>query len=123
MVSFLPTQAPRPAGGSVRAARQGHRFHPRIAAGDCTNPGFRQHCTGTFIRQGVVTVVVGQNKDGQLTLSVGSEPTYKLRPYQSRIFVIDELEGFRVEFHLGPDGDVNELIFHQPNGTFVARRA
>jgi hypothetical protein len=35
----------------------------------------------------------------------------------------DELEGFRVEFHLGPDGKVDELIFHQPNGTFVARRA
>ena len=37
--------------------------------------------------------------------------------------VIDELEGFRVEFHLGADAGVDELIFHQPNGTFVARRA
>ena len=37
--------------------------------------------------------------------------------------VIDELERFRVEFHLGPDGEVDELIFHQPNGTFVAPRA
>ena len=32
----------------------------------------------------------------------------------SRTFVIDELEGFRVEFHLGPDGEVDELFFHQP---------
>ena len=95
----------------------------RTAAGDCTNPAFRQHCTGTFIRQGVVTVVVGQDNDGQLTLTVGSEPTYKLRPYQGRTFVIDELQGFRVEFHLGPDGKADQLIFHQPNGTFVARRA
>ena len=38
-------------------------------------------------------------------------------------FVIDELGGFRVEFHLGPDRDVNELFFRHPNGTFVARRA
>src|SRR5215467_12394625 len=95
----------------------------RLAGGDCMNPAFRQHCTGTFISQGVTTVVVGQDKDGQLTLTVGSQPTYKLRPYQSRTFVIDELEGFRVEFHLAPDGGVDELIFHQPNGTFVARRA
>jgi CubicO group peptidase (beta-lactamase class C family) len=95
----------------------------RLAGGDCTNPAFRQHCTGTFISQGVTTVVVGQDKDGQLTLTVGNQPTYKLRPYQSRTFVIDELEGFRVEFHLGPDGEVEELIFHQPNGTFLARRA
>jgi hypothetical protein len=94
----------------------------RIAAGDCTNPTFRQDCTGTF-SQGVTTVVVAQDNDGQLTLTFGSQPTYKLRPYQSRTFVIDELEGFRVEFHLDPDGEVDELFFHQPNGTFVARRA
>ena len=95
----------------------------RLAGGDCTNPAFRQHCTGTFISLGVTTVVVGQDNDGQLTLTVGSQPTYKLRPYQGQTFVIVELEGFRVEFHLGPDGEVDELIFHQPNGTFVARRA
>jgi uncharacterized protein DUF3471 len=94
----------------------------RTAAGDCTNPAFRQHCTGTF-SQGITTVVVAEDKDGQLTLTVGTQPTYKLRPYQSRAFVIDALEGFRVEFHLGPDGPVDELIFHQPNGTFLARRA
>lgn len=70
----------------------------RTAAGDCTNPTFRQHCTGTF-SHGVTTVVVGQDNDGQLTLTAGNQPTYKLRPYQSRTFVIDELEGFRVEFH------------------------
>jgi CubicO group peptidase (beta-lactamase class C family) len=94
----------------------------RSAAGDCTNPVFRQHCTGTF-SQGATTVVVGQDKDGQLTLTVGSQPTYKLRPHQSRTFVIDEHEGFRVEFRRGLDGDIDELLFHQPNGTFVARRA
>ena len=94
----------------------------RIAAGDCTNPAFRQHCTGAY-RYAAMTVVVAQDSDGQLTLTVGSEPTYKLRPHHSRTFIRDGLEGFRVEFHLGPDGQVDELIFHQPNGTFVARRA
>jgi CubicO group peptidase (beta-lactamase class C family) len=94
----------------------------RIAAGDCTNPAFRQHCTGTF-SWGGTTVVVGQDSDSQLNLTIGSQPTHKLRPYQSRTFVIDELAGFRVEFHLGPDGEVDEFVFHQPNGTFVARRA
>jgi CubicO group peptidase (beta-lactamase class C family) len=95
----------------------------RIAGGDCTKPAFRQRCTGTFISQGVTTVVVGQDNDGQLTLTVGSQRTYQLRPYLGRTFVIDKLEGFRVEFHLGPDGEADELVFHQPNGTFVARRA
>jgi CubicO group peptidase (beta-lactamase class C family) len=95
----------------------------RVAAGDCTNPAFRQRCLGTFISQGITTVVVAQDSDGQLTLTVGSQPASKLSPYQNRTFVIDELKGFRVEFHLGPGGNVDELIFHQPNGTFVAPRA
>ena len=47
-----------------------------------------------------------RDNDGQFTLRYGSQPTYKLRPYQSRTFVIDELEGFRVEFHLGLDQEV-----------------
>ena len=46
----------------------------RIAAGDCMNPAFRQHCIGTF-SQGGTTVVVGQDNDGQLTLTIGSQPT------------------------------------------------
>jgi CubicO group peptidase (beta-lactamase class C family) len=94
----------------------------RIPAGDCMDPAFRQLCAGTF-SHGVTTAVVGRDNDGQLTLTVGSQPTYKLRPYQSRTFVIDQLDGFRVEFQLGPHREVDELIFHQPNGTFVARRA
>jgi CubicO group peptidase (beta-lactamase class C family) len=94
----------------------------RIPVGDSVNPAFRQHCIGTY-SHGATTVVVAQDNDGQLTLTVGSQPTRKLRPYQSRTFVIDELEGFRVEFHLSPDGKVDELLFHQPNGTFVAQRA
>jgi CubicO group peptidase (beta-lactamase class C family) len=94
----------------------------RIAAGDCTNPAFRERCTGMF-SHGATTVVVGQDTDGQLMLTVATQPTYKLRAYQSRTFIIDELEGFRVEFVLGSDGEVDELIFHQSNGTFGARRA
>jgi CubicO group peptidase (beta-lactamase class C family) len=94
----------------------------RVAAGDCTNPAFRQHCTGTF-NQGFTTVAIGQDNDGQLTLTFGSQPIRKLHPHQGRTFLIEGFEGFRVEFRRRPDGKVNELIFHQPNGTFVARRA
>ena len=94
----------------------------RTAAGDCTNPAFRQRCTGTF-SQGITTVVVGQDNHGQLTMTVGSQATCKLRPYQSRTFVIDEPEGLRVEFHIGLHEDVDELFLHHPTGTLVARRA
>jgi hypothetical protein len=94
----------------------------RVAAGDCTNPAFRQRCVGAY-RYGAVAVVVMQDSDEQLTMTVTSEPTYALRPYQARTFVIAEHEGFRVEFHLGADGKADEMILHYPRGTFVARRA
>jgi hypothetical protein len=94
----------------------------RTPTGDCLNAAFRKDCIGTFSRP-QMTIVVGQDTDGQLILTVGSQPTYKLLPYQARTFVIAELVGFRVEFRRGADGTVNELIFHQPNGTFTAPRA
>jgi hypothetical protein len=46
-----------------------------------------------------------------------------LLPYQAQTFAMAGLEGFRVEFRRGPGEAVDELIFHQPNGTFAARRA
>jgi CubicO group peptidase (beta-lactamase class C family) len=94
----------------------------RIATGDCTNPAFCRHCTGTF-GQGGATSIVGQDEDGELTLMIAGQPAYTLRPYQGRTFVIGEFDQFRVEFRLGPDGGVDELVFHQPNGSFVSRRA
>jgi CubicO group peptidase (beta-lactamase class C family) len=94
----------------------------RIATGDCTNPAFCRHCTGTF-GQGGATSIVGQDEDGELTLTIAGQPAYTLRPYQGRTLVIGEFDQFRVEFRLGPDGGVDELVFHQPNGSFVSRRA
>jgi len=40
---------------------------------------------------------------------------------QGRRFRNVELEGFVVEFE-GHDDSITEIIFHQPNGTFVAER-
>jgi CubicO group peptidase (beta-lactamase class C family) len=94
----------------------------RIPAGDCVDPAFLKSCTGIY-SHGPMTHVVAQDGDGQLTLAPANQPTYKLRPYQDRTFIIVELEGFRLEFRRGPQGAVDELIFHQPNGTFMARRA
>jgi Domain of unknown function (DUF3471) len=124
----LPSHFPLTAEGSI--ASLAAPFEPvvkdivftRLAGGDCTNPAFRQLCIGTYSLDGITTVVVAQNNDGQLTLTVRSQPTYTLRPYQSRTFAIDHLKGFRVEFHLGPDGQVDELFFHEPDGSVAARR-
>ncbi len=94
----------------------------RVPAGDCMDLAFLKECLGTFSRPHM-TIVVAQDNDGQLMLTAGSQPTYKLVPYLGSSFVIADLVGFRVEFRRGSDGAVSEVIFHQPNGTFVAPRA
>ena len=94
----------------------------RKPAGDCLDLAFRKECVGIFSRP-QMTIVVAQDNDGQLMLTAGSQPTYKLVPYLGCSFVIAELAGFRVEFRRRADGTVHEVIFHQPNGTFAAPRA
>jgi len=94
----------------------------RIPSGDCLDLAFRQACVGRYRHGSITHVVALEGDDGQLTLKPDFQPLYHLRPYQQGIFSIVELEGFRTEFRRGPSGSVDELLFHQPNGTFVARR-
>jgi len=93
----------------------------RVAAGECMDPAFRTACVGTF-RHGAFVHAVAQDRDGQLTLSPAGQPTYTLRPFRHRTFSIAELAGFQVEFRRTQDGTVDEMVFHQPNGTFIAQR-
>ena len=59
--------------------------------------------------------------EGQLVLKPDDQPAYRLAPLEGRRFRIAELEGFFVEFR-GEGTIIDEVIFHQPNGTFVAQR-
>ena len=60
--------------------------------------------------------------DEQLVLKPDNQPAYRLAPQHARRFRIVELEGFVVEFR-GEGTVVDEMIFHQPNCTFVAKLA
>jgi hypothetical protein len=93
----------------------------RVAGGDVLDPAFRACCVGAY-QNGPTKHVVALDADGQLTLSPTGQPTYLLLPYRDRTFTIKELEGFRVEFQRDESGAVDTIIFHQPNGTFLARR-
>ncbi|MBY0321993.1 MAG: serine hydrolase [Reyranella sp.] len=92
----------------------------RAPAGECLDDAFRKACVGRY-RHGSTVHVVAQEADGQLTLKPDFQPLYHLSPYQGTTFNIAELEGFRVEFRRGPEGKIHELVFHQPNGTFIAK--
>jgi CubicO group peptidase (beta-lactamase class C family) len=92
----------------------------RQASGDCLDPAFRARCVGQF-KGGATIHRVTLGPQGQLTLKSDFQPLYHLEPLQGRRFRIVELEGFVIEFRAG-GSDVNEIVFHQPNGTFVATR-
>jgi CubicO group peptidase (beta-lactamase class C family) len=91
----------------------------RLAAGECTDAGFRARCVGRY-KSGMTTHDVTLNPDGRLVLRPDNQPAYRLVPLQDRRFRIAELEGHSVEFR--GDATIDELTFHQPNGTFVAAR-
>jgi CubicO group peptidase (beta-lactamase class C family) len=92
----------------------------RLASGDCLDPVFRARCVGQF-KGGAITHRVTLDDEGGLVLKPDYQPAYRLAPEQGRRFRIVELEGFVVEFR-GEGTTVNEVIFHQPNGTFTAQR-
>jgi CubicO group peptidase (beta-lactamase class C family) len=91
-----------------------------LAAGDCTLAAFRERCVGNF-KSGAMTNRVTLDTEGRLVLKPDNQPAYRLAPQHGRRFRIVELEGFFVEFR-GEGMIIDEVIFHQPNGTFVATR-
>jgi CubicO group peptidase (beta-lactamase class C family) len=92
----------------------------RLAAGDCLDIAFRRRCAGDY-KGGALTHRVTLDEEGHLLLKPDNQPAYRLAPEQGRRFRIVELTGFAVEFR--GDGEiVDEVVFHQPNGTFTAKR-
>jgi len=70
---------------------------------------------------GAVVVSVAL-KDGELQLIVPGQPLDTLVPQKDFKFAIKGLSGYSVEFHKDALGAVNEMVFFQPNGTFIAKR-
>ncbi|MVT49156.1 serine hydrolase [Bradyrhizobium yuanmingense] len=92
----------------------------RKAGGDCLDPAFRARCVGQF-QSGAITHRVTLDSKGRLILKPDFQPAYRLEPQQGRRFRIVDLEGFAVEFS-GEGESIGQIVFHQPNGTFLAER-
>jgi CubicO group peptidase (beta-lactamase class C family) len=67
-------------------------------------------------------VTVARRGPGVLTLTIPGQPTYELVPVKGTRFLLRGLSGFSVEFKKDDRGAVREMVFHQPEGTYVARR-
>jgi hypothetical protein len=94
----------------------------RIPMREAFDPVFRASCAGVYQRAGVKHVIALED-DGQLTLSSPGAPVYKLVRRRAAIFDIKGLEGHQVEFRPNDAGVVGAIVFHQPNGIFLAPRA
>jgi hypothetical protein len=92
----------------------------RRATGDCLDSAFRARCVGQF-KSGAIIHHVAVDGEGRLILKPDHQPAYRLEPQQDRLFRIRELEGFSVEFR-GEGESIGQIVFHQPNGIFIADR-
>jgi len=76
---------------------------------------------GEYELSGVTTKVYIKN-DKTLYLFVPGQPEYELVPVEKDKFAIKSLSGFNIQFNLSDKGEVTEVLFIQPNGTFKATR-
>jgi CubicO group peptidase (beta-lactamase class C family) len=85
------------------------------------NPAFLRKLTGAYdLKEGKLKIDL--RGECTLTLAVQGQPLYVLEPYKGTSFKIKGIPGFVIEFVLDKDGNVKELISHQPNGDFTAKR-
>ncbi len=60
--------------------------------------------------------------ENTLYLFVPGQPEYELLPLEKHKFALKILEGYKVEFEENESGNIAEVMFIQPNGTFKAKR-
>ncbi len=68
------------------------------------------------------TIKVYTKADGELYLFVPGQPEYQLLASGDDLFIFKDLDGFKASFNKSAEGTVTELVLHQPNGTFTAKR-
>jgi CubicO group peptidase (beta-lactamase class C family) len=86
-----------------------------------TQPGFLARLTGDYEVMGVTAAVSIQGSDS-LIVTLPGQPPFELVPAEGARFHVKGLSGFAVEFKLDGDGAAVEAVFHQPNGSYAAKR-
>jgi CubicO group peptidase (beta-lactamase class C family) len=76
---------------------------------------------GDYELPGIVAKVYikGENT---LYLLVPGQPEYELLALEKNKFALKILDGYKLEFVEGESGNIEEVLFVQPNGTFKAKR-
>ncbi len=83
--------------------------------------GFLEKFVGTYILSGVeIKIVLREGKS--LIMTLAGQQDFELIPYRGTEFNLKGMQGYSVEFKQDAAGVVTELISHQPNGTFTAKK-
>jgi len=93
----------------------------RAADKGMTEKGFLEKFVGTYLLSGV-DVKVSLREGRGLLLTVPGQPPMELVPYKGTEFNLKGMPGYSIEFKLDAAGVVTEAVFHQPNGTFTAKK-
>ena len=83
--------------------------------------GFLEKFVGTYILSGVEIKVALLEGKG-LIMTLPGQQDFELVPYRGTEFNLKGMPGYSVEFKQDAAGVVTELISHQPNGTFTAKK-
>ena len=71
---------------------------------------------------GPAVATVALRGDNAITLVLAGQPPYELVPTGGLKFLIKGMTGYSVEFKKGDGNSVDQMVFYQPNGTFLAKR-
>ncbi len=107
------SQVPPPEPGRPPAAPGGRADHP--------NQALFQSLAGEY-DFGAIVDSISVNSDGALMSLLPGQPQYELQPTGDLQFNVIGAPGFSAEFRRDANGEVTELISHQPAATFTGER-
>jgi len=76
--------------------------------------------TGEYDMQGITVKL--SIKSNKLRLLIPGQPEYELVPVKENNFDIKDLKAYSVSFNTDNSGNITEIQFNQPNGTFKAKK-
>jgi CubicO group peptidase (beta-lactamase class C family) len=82
------------------------------------NKDLLKEYTGKYELSGM-KLAIRSDESSNLFLTVPGQPEYTLLPTSDTVFVLKDLNGYKVEFIKGDDGKIKMNLI-QPNGTFTA---
>jgi len=93
----------------------------RLPESKLTERSFLEKLCGSYELQGQLLTIQSRGEN-TLVVTLTGQPPMELVPYKGTEFNLKGVPGYSIEFKLDAAGVVTEAVFHQPNGTFTAKK-